>query len=317
MLQSLTALSEQHFLTQINDQPSHQAGNILDLILTNCPDNFLALETTPSAPISSHHLISCTTLFSSDQTKGVRWSSKNKFDRVNMFSDVTNWEEIKSALRATSWTEELQGLATSEMFQLITDKCAFLAQRYAPKRREKGKGSLIPRHRRILMRKRTRLRKSFHAQSNPTRKDKTKTKLRNIERELQESYTSQEIYDEAQAVSKIKTNSKYFFSYAQRKAKIRTLVGPLKDSEGKMINTPSEMANTLSQQYKSAFSDPVVMSLNTSNTPTLSLEDITFSEVDIVGAIDEVSNNASPGPDGFPAIMLKNCKHELAKPLYL
>ena len=317
MIQSLTALSEQHFLTQINEQPSHQAGNILDLILTNCPDNFIALEMTPSAPISSHHLVSCTTLFSSAQTKGVRWTSKNKFDTVNMFSDETNWDEIRSALRTTSWTEELQGLATSEMLKLITDKCASLAQRCAPKRRERGKGSFIPRHRRILMRKRTRLRKTFHAQSNPTRKAKTKAKLVNNERELQESYKSQEVYDEAKAVSKIKTNSKYFFSYAKRKAKIHTPVGPLKDSMGEIINTPAEMANTLSQQYKSAFSNPVVMSLNTSNIPTPSIEDITFSEADIVGAIDEVSNNAAPGPDGFPAIMLKNCKHELAKPLYL
>ena len=317
MIQTMTALSEQHFLTQIIEEPTHQAGNILDLILTNCPENFNSMETTPSAPISSHHLICCSTLLASAQREDPGWASENKFDELNMFSEETNWDATKSALQAINWTEELNGLTASEMLQSITDKCASIAQGHAPKRRRKKKGSFIPRHRRILMRKRTRIRKQFHAQSIPAKKEKLKAKLIGIERQLQDSYVSQEKYDEENAVNKIKTNSKYFFSYAKRKAKVHIPVGPLKDSIGNIVNTPTEMAEILFQQYKSAFSNPVEMQLDTSTAPTTRLDDIVFNEANIKSAIDEVSNNAASGPDGFPALMLKNCKNELATPLYL
>ena len=49
---------------------------------------------------------------------------------------------------------------------------------------------------------------------------------------------------------------------------------------------------------------------------TNKLEDIHFSEADIIKAIDSMPNHSAPGPDKFPSIVLKQCKHELATPLY-
>ena len=46
------------------------------------------------------------------------------------------------------------------------------------------------------------------------------------------------------------------------------------------------------------------------------LEDIDFSEQDIIDAIDEIKNNAASGPDGIAAIFLKKCKNSISKPLY-
>ena len=51
------------------------------------------------------------------------------------------------------------------------------------------------------------------------------------------------------------------------------------------------------------------------DTPTIS--DIDFTEEDIINAIDELRNNSAAGPDGLAAILLKNCKEALAKPLYI
>ena len=47
------------------------------------------------------------------------------------------------------------------------------------------------------------------------------------------------------------------------------------------------------------------------------LHDITFTVGDVIKAIDEISPTAAAGPDRYPALLLKNCKHALAKPLYL
>ena len=98
----------------------------------------------------------------------------------------------------------------------------------------------------------------------------------------------------------------------------KTSVGPLLDEKNEYTNSSFEMANILSKQYSSVFSVPSAKgpTLNEeSNIPTIS--DMTFTEEDIIGAIDELRNNSSSGPDGLAAIFLKKCKHSLAKPLCL
>ena len=187
-------------------------------------------------------------------------------------------ERDKSGLQAVDWAVELDSISPTEMISLILQKCSALAQQFAPQRRRAKKGSHIPRHRRILMRKRTKLRKQYRAQHNEARKEHLRAKLSIIECKLQDSYRSQESNEEAKAIDKIKSNSKYFFSYAKRRSKTRTPVGPLKDQWGNMISTPTEMANILSDQYESAFSNPVSIALNTSTIPVPNLDDIVFTE---------------------------------------
>ena len=48
-----------------------------------------------------------------------------------------------------------------------------------------------------------------------------------------------------------------------------------------------------------------------------SISDIVFSMDDIIDAIDELSYSSGSGPDGVPAILLKKCKTELSRPLFL
>ena len=54
------------------------------------------------------------------------------------------------------------------------------------------------------------------------------------------------------------------------------------------------------------------------SSPTTIIEtttsDIIFTETDIITAINELSTTSAAGPDNFPAIYLKQCKHALANP---
>ena len=47
------------------------------------------------------------------------------------------------------------------------------------------------------------------------------------------------------------------------------------------------------------------------------LTDIEFTLADIQQACAQLKGTAAPGPDGVPAIMLKTCRKELAKPLHI
>ena len=61
------------------------------------------------------------------------------------------------------------------------------------------------------------------------------------------------------------------------------------------------MAEILSKQYQSVFTEPCNSSVYSDKDPTeqCNLSDIDFSHGDIINAIDELSNNSSSGPDGF------------------
>ena len=73
----------------------------------------------------------------------------------------------------------------------------------------------------------------------------------------------------------------------------------------------------LSEQYQTAFCTPAHYPLNHGMIPPRVLEDMTFDEEDIIAAINKLSPNSASGPDRYPALLLKQCKQVLAKPLYL
>ena len=108
-----------------------------------------------------------------------------------------------------------------KQYNVFLESCiAVLNSNEVPLRKTSKKKNIIPRDRRILMRKRNKLRKKFP-------NNKIKEKLIDIELELQKSYISERLNCEQNATSKIKTNPKYFYSYAKRYSKTKPKVGPL------------------------------------------------------------------------------------------
>ena len=124
---------------------------------------------------------------------------------------------------------------------------------------------------------------------------------------------------ESKAVESIKSNPKFFYSYAKKKAKCVSKVGPLLKADDELTSDSKEMAELLSKQYASVFSIPkenIDIEVEETTKPA-SLSDINFDKSDMESVIDELSSNAAAGNDGFPAIMLKKCKELLSKPLTL
>ena len=82
-----------------------------------------------------------------------------------------------------------------------------------------------------------------------------------------------------------------------------------------------KMAEILSNQYQSVFSQPI----HSNNSPyhifpdeplsEVTLNQITFSDTELEAAMRDLPSNAAAGPDGFPAILLKRCCSALSSPL--
>ena len=82
-------------------------------------------------------------------------------------------------------------------------------------------------------------------------------RLVQIETSLRVSREAEEMNNEAKAVESIKTNPKFFFSYANKRSKVRTGIGPLRTQQRTLTASPKAMADVLAEQYNSAFSQPV------------------------------------------------------------
>ena len=74
------------------------------------------------------------------------------------------------------------------------------------------------------------------------------------------------------------------------------------------------MANILQKQYSSVFTEPLQhydLSEAEIEDNGAHLNDINFMEDNIIEEINTLSSNSAPGPDGFPAILLKMLKYNL------
>ena len=169
-----------------------------------------------------------------------------------------------------------------------------------------------------LARRRRRINKRYQRITSPAGKAKLYKELIQIEVKLQKLQNDNIEYNEKKACEAIKDNFKYFFSYANKKRKVKSSVGPLQDEiNNTMVTDSKDMAECLAFQYSSVLSNPkhspTIINKNANSDSSLS--NVLITPDDIKAAIDELRATAASGPDGFPSILLKQCKQELAVPL--
>ena len=125
----------------------------------------------------------------------------------------------------------------------------------------------------------------------------------------------------------MKTNPKAFFSFSKSRQKTKAKIGPFIDQATNQPNPdPDFAAAELGRQYSSVFVEPrpewVVKDAKNffekdSEGDNQSLTDIIFTEEDIEAACAELKASSAAGADGIPASLLKTCRKELRRPLYL
>lgn len=325
MIWSLKSFSQNFFLTQMITEPTHKDGNTLDLVLTNdihMIHNASCFDTLLST--SHHKIIEITTLFNSSFHDSQIFDKyfHSKLDGLNFFSNKTEWKSIISDLEKIDWDQELCELDPNEMYDRILQTCETICAKYTPKKTSslKPKKQKYSREKKILLRRQRKIKNQIKT-CTAHRKSKFQKELIDIEKKLQKSYKTHQLENEQKATKAIKANSKYFFNYAKKFSNIKSSIGPLLNENGEYILNNKQMAELLSNQYTSVFTKPSVP-LKEANaffhhdTVDGAFSDLDFNMEDIEEAIDDLSVTSAAGPDGFPTILLKNCKSILCKPLF-
>ena len=310
MLEGLSYLRNDHFLSQFITTPTQVAGGTLDLLFCNNDAIIHSYNTIkPLQSTSDHYVIEvnariqCSSKFE-EEAKPERSSP---LDNLNFQSNDIDWETMEIDLKTQLDTAKLEDFPPDERLDYLMKILVDVAYKYVPAKKtaRNGPGTKIPRGRRILMRKRRKLLLKFDVTTSEKRKDKN-SHQEGLQRR------------EQLALKSIKTNPKFFFSYAKQFSKSHSKIGPLLDELNNYTNSSPEMAEILSTQYSSVFTKPCPTPYHDTEEQTNIpiINDITFTEEDIKDAIDELSNTAASGPDGIAAIFLKKCKASLSKTLF-
>lgn len=323
ILLTLSDLKNRHFLTQHITIPTHIAGGSLDLLFCNNDAIIHSYDTLkPLQSTSDHYVLEINTHFhcNSQLKEEEKPERVSPLDNLNFHSNEIDWETLSAELKTHLDDANLEILPPNERLDQFMKILVDQAYKHVPAKRSARNGPLtkIPRERRILMRKRRKLTAKFGTATSEKSKTKVRDKLIQIEIMLQKSHQEGLKRREQLALKSIKTNPKYFFSYAKKFSTSHSKIGPLLNELNNYTNSSPEMAEILSSQYSSVFTKPSPSPYHDieEDTDAPTITDIQFTEKDIVDAIDELSNTAASGPDGMAAIFLKKCKNSLCKTLF-
>ena len=333
--EDLLGFMEEHFLLQVVEKPTRVANNstanTLDIIITNQVDCVCDIDVQPTT-LSDHDLV--TAILSSDfETSAL---SRQKSPPLHYYEDNLNslnfhkadFNKIDEELQMVDWESLKDSLTQEEFIVKFYQTVLQICSRHAPlkERSKKQKQSKHFKTCYAVNRKRRKVKSKLkalqHLQPHSSKIKHYQSQLLNLEKEAKEKINQSQQEEEERAIKALKENSKYFYSYAKKRKKHASRIGPLQTEEnGKsfLSDDPKIMADTLQEQFISVFSDS---SSKNKKMPadvhsTTTLHDIVFSIEDIIKAIEEIKTNSASGDDGFPAILLKMCKQSLALPLLL
>ena len=231
--------------------------NTLDLFITN-DDRLVANASATETPLSDHDLVD---VMLSENPLCEEKCSLPEFDQDSFRSlDFHNAdiERLRKMLVDVDW-KTLRSHCSFEEFPVVfTDTLLQICQICCPRKklsngRPKALNALRRKKKRVLARYNALLSKSH---SNPEHVAALQSKLALICYDIKDEINKSLDHKEALAVSRIKANPKYFFSYAKSLSKLKSSISMLFTSDGNITNDPSEMANILQDQFTSVFSDP-------------------------------------------------------------
>ena len=320
-------LLSNHGLEQFVESSSiGENGNILDLFCSNDHEVILDVDVQKTM-LSDHNMvtISLATHFSLENIVEVN-QSQETFGLQSFDMSRANFELMNSYFENVNWDEHIESSDdfVRDMKTIFVNVCHLCAP-LKKKPQLKGTNKLKKcKHISALKRKKKKINsrlkflKTVYNDSLNDEMESLQSKIVEINEQIKDTLIYLKRQEEYKAVDAIKSNPKFFYSYAKRHSKLKSKIGPLKDDKGKFIYHPKKMADALQRQFGSVFSNPdSTDKVDPSFLSNACINDIYFCVEDIIAAIDIVKANSASGGDGVAITMLKECKHTLAYPIYL
>ena len=319
--EALLEFVSEHLLVQVIQENTRKGKSLIDIVLTNDDEVILDTRVKGTSLDTDHDLVECDMLLKINKPEVTEVEvEKRILDTLNY--GKAEWNPIRENLAKVKWNEELSdNMDITEMYEKLEKTIYEASVDHTPERSTRSKPATIPRNRLILIRKRKRINarinivKYVKPMKSRNELEKLEKQRQKIEEEMKELIQLEIEKKEMHAISLMRKNPKFFYSYTKKFMKTESEIAPLQDEEGKLNNEPEKKANLLQSQYTKVFSDPKKANLKNEFQCkcNVQISDIEITTKDICDAIKEIPTHAAPGPDKIPAVVLKECAEQLCE----
>ena len=292
-------------LAQLVDFPTHIKGNILDLVITNCPDKVISISDDGRIGKSDHCILKID-LKISEFKETVR-STRPNWNKADIVG-------IRQYLKEMDWRAKLENLDANKAWDNFRDTLDLTVAKFVQNSTVKAAGQprWLTRDLIRLIRQKKRVWKLTRTHGTI----ENWTKYKNLEKEVIVKLRNAKRRMEKNLANAKETSTKTFANYIKSKSKSNNGIGPLKNSTGSLITEEKEMAETLNNFFASVFTKE-----DKTNIPVRELEteetlvNIVFTRDKIREKIKNLKSNSAPGPDKITVNILQAAREELLEPL--
>ena len=298
----------------------------MDLIFVNNAEYISNIDMCVNSKFSDHNLIFSTV--NMDEVKDDNDTKKN-FCQTNI--PLYNLDSEEGWATAIEWFNDknLENVNIDELVLMVEKMVSenFQLRSYKKVNKE-GKefksNNNIPRDIRILFRQKRKLSKKLYKVKTQNRCVRALQELRSVEERIRDADFKRKLKKENEAISKMKENPAYFYTYTKNLRKCNSKIGPLTDDKNRVINRP--ISDILQDQYSSVWSTPSdkykvenpkeFFRTAVKNEPKEVLFKKRFTKEKVIKAIEKLNKSAAAGPDGLDNNILYKLREVLAGPLY-
>jgi hypothetical protein len=302
----LNAALENNF-EQLVNFATHNRGNTLDLVLSNCSERIHSVEEAGKLGNSDHVAIEI--------------KVKACVEKVVLKKKCTLWKRadyhaMRNEMGLIDWESELGGESTDRAwgkFKEILDKNI---EKHVPtvEIKDTGRPKWLSRELVKLIRRKKKAWKQYRLYGTA----ELANKYEELQKEVKNKIRKSKRKWERDIASNEDRNGKKFTEYVRSKTKSRTGIGPLKKEGGGVTTDCKEMAEILNKFMASVFTKEDTLNVPTKDKETdRNISDITITAKKIEEKIDKLKEDSSPGPDNIHPKLLKELKTVVSVPLQI
>jgi hypothetical protein len=293
-------------LYQLVSFPTHIKGNILDLLITNCPERILDIEDVGRLGRSDHSILSIIIESQLPEQHSER-------ERLNW--NKADVEGLRGQLKSTDWSDRFREKSMEESWTQFRGVLKESIRKHVPLSRHRTKfnhpwmtGEIL----RMIRRKRRKWRTAKHSAQ-----PEDLTEYKRLQKETANAIRRAKRKMEWELANTEDKNNRRFTKYIKSKTKSKTSIGPLVTKEKKLLVDEREMAVELNKFFSTVFTEE-----DTTSIPIVIREEINHempavrvSKKDLQTKIRKLRKEAAPGPDGITPRFLQEFEMELLTPL--
>ena len=310
---------EDHLLNQQILLPT-RGNNTLDLLFTN-NDRLVCHVSSEETSLSDHNVVDVVLSFNPTIRSVPSANSANKNEFRSLDFRHADFDKLNDRLWAIDWDQLRSSYSFDDFPAVLTNKIFSECSAVIPLKKPPAGH---PKCYNTLRRRKAKLKTHLSAAKvggDCAHIRALEDQIAGVCFDIKEAIFQHLDSRENTAVQKIKSNPKFFFWYAESFPKVKANISILLGKDNETLTSKIDTVNCLQEQFCSVFSNPDAPGLFAPDfaEPVLSSPDSPLSVTvgDIREAILEIKSESAAGPDGIPAILLKNCYYALSIPIQL